>query len=303
MRSFAFAALLASIAVVFSTCDRSHANPTPTGGSGAHNWLGVPGLTVLQIHPRKKGQLYAALVEYNDQPAYMKCTMNRKQFENELNAIRVLHPTVDCHCMILELAAGFSLKEYSGLMEPHEKNVFLHGILAQTITDIYVNPGISGSPRITITGFDAAMRVESGAQPEFPGTNGYRPPEDYAEGPVDPFKRDSWMVGATFYHALAGRPPYGFHYSLEHNAYVQDSEERLRNTMASVARSGANSIPPIEGAWNTVFLSVIKKLLANTANDRPAIKDLDMPPADSHTALAKICAAPKRPQLSWRGLY
>ncbi|RKP09381.1 kinase-like domain-containing protein [Thamnocephalis sphaerospora] len=303
MRLLSVSTLLAVAIAALYHDSLSHANPIVTVSSP--NWPNQPGLTIVKRHPNGERGIRTALVEYHGSSGFLKCTRNQHQFSAELNALEMIHasnpefPDISFqevlghfetqdkyHCLVLELLDGHTLKEFTALVSGKEKSALATSVIANLLgvtkymhklklvhgninpANIIVTPAQKkGEYKFVLTGFEGSQIIAVPRQTSILGTRGYAPPEDFTNKPVDQYKRESWMIGATAYFVLTGRSPYGLSQSLLRGKYVPVSDEKLESTMAAVAKTGINTFPKVN-APNRIMAETIDKLLTGNAEAR-----------------------------------
>ncbi|RKP06607.1 kinase-like domain-containing protein [Thamnocephalis sphaerospora] len=198
------------------------------------------------------------------------------------------------HCLVMERLEGDNLTEYVKKVDPKKKDAILSSISVQLITALkyihrlgWVHGDIkpdniivhddaqTGEPRVTIIDFDASQQVGNDLKHRIGGTQGYESPEEFSPNPLDQYKRDSWMLGATIYSAAVGLPPYGISHSSRTGKDELWNRGYLKNAMAHVARTGEHLFPRIKTLENSSLLKLINMLLEPKVESRPAIRKLD----------------------------
>ncbi|RKP07927.1 kinase-like domain-containing protein [Thamnocephalis sphaerospora] len=210
------------------------------------------------------------------------------------------------HCAIFTWSNGVSLMEYMQQLSPAERESVLPDIIVQIIEALEylqaisfvhenINPdyiivspgGPDGAPKVTITGLHTVQghymspeyirRMSAAFHERFPwieGTYGYRPPEDYSPAlVVNPYKRMSWMLGATIYAALTGLPPYGFT-RLPAGLAIWP-EHQLSEEMLNAVVSGQNPFQLTQVTQNQSLVKLVDTLMKVSQDSRPTIGELD----------------------------
>ncbi|RKP05272.1 kinase-like domain-containing protein [Thamnocephalis sphaerospora] len=209
-------------------------------------------------------------------------------------------PSNNYYCLLLERLSWPRLSDYASGLSPEKKDQLLPDIFVQIITayhrhdilalkylhrlnrvhgdikpqNIIIDDTLSDAPRAILIDFDGAQLVDEDLKYPVSGTNGYRPPEDYYSRPVNLYKRDSWMLGATLYSALTGRPPYK-HISVLPLPNKELDYAIMGARMRNIARSGTNTFAQVKNSHNTNLLALMDKLLTVKVKNRPAVSELD----------------------------
>ncbi|RKP09720.1 kinase-like domain-containing protein [Thamnocephalis sphaerospora] len=270
-------------------------SPTQTDTLNPLNWSNQPYLTLVKWRPEEWG-MRTAVVDYKGHNGILKCTGDQKRHETELEVLRADNGD---HCLVMELNKGHSLQEYIALANKKERDIIAANFIATALGAIVhlhklevvhgnLNPESKQSPRrfaslplgmeldgfnVVLAGFEGAQIVTMPQQHSILGTRGYTPPEDFDNEPVDQYKRDSWMLGATLYAALAGVPPYGFAKSKKSGIYLPVPTKDLQHTMTQVMKTGKNTFPPVK-TKNRGVKTLMKRLLVCNVKDRLEIDAL-----------------------------
>ncbi|RKP10613.1 kinase-like domain-containing protein [Thamnocephalis sphaerospora] len=298
--------LLAIVFAVLSSGSQSVASPTLPAASSAVGWPNQPGVKITREYPRDENGMRTALVRYKSIDAFLKCTTKRSQHTAEIQAISALStdfhhsshigfPTLldlfstgdGYHCIITKQIAGASLREYVAQLSREEKGSFLQNFALTAILAVMhmherkvihgnINPdNIIIQPttvsknvfKVLFTGFEGSQPTSRSQTPSILGARGYAPPEDYFNAAVDQRKRDTWMLGATFFFVTNGIPPYGFAHSKTKGTFPPVSEDRLLRTMMKAEKAGKNSFPRIK-TNRKGLLDLMERFLTYKAEDR-----------------------------------
>ncbi|RKP04731.1 kinase-like domain-containing protein [Thamnocephalis sphaerospora] len=251
---------------------------SPTSGSTKHaNSVGKPGTyTALAIHTGLSGKYKV--------PPYVK--------ELFVNVIEEFPPSNGHHCLLLERLYGDTLKQFTSNLPSQRRDDLLPGIFSQLITALkymhsigYVHGDIKpdniivyktpvNAPRVVLIDFDGSLSVGNQTMRPVTGTRGYRPPEDYLKRPADQYRRDSWMLGATLYHALVGISPYGYEYSLTNDVFNEMAKEDIAKKMVQVSKLDANIFYPTPKSGNAHLLELMNALMTCDVRYRPTVSEL-----------------------------
>ncbi|RKP10754.1 kinase-like domain-containing protein [Thamnocephalis sphaerospora] len=149
------------------------------------------------------------MVQYKGKPGFIKCTNRKDNFDRERMALEVNDYAYSLNnqekydilpFVFYQIVEGIKYMNSLGLVHGDIKPESKHG-------SVYCN--LKNRPIVTIIDFDLSQMVgKSGIAKSRGGTAGYFAPEDTLEVPIDQYKRDTWMVGATLYAALRGSSPY-----------------------------------------------------------------------------------------------
>ncbi|RKP08275.1 kinase-like domain-containing protein [Thamnocephalis sphaerospora] len=200
-------------------------------------------------------------------------------------------------CIILNRIEGVRLAQFAKRLTPAERDQLLPGVFAQLIdaldtialaymhrlgwvhgdiksNNVIISRDADDTPKATIIDFDMSQRVGTNLMYSSGGTFGYQAPEDFLGAPVDQYKRDSWMLGATIYSSLAGTPPYGFMRNKKPKGVFKLSSLAMAQKMLRVYHTSVNSYRPVKKAENARLLAVMESLMTPDVDDRPTAINL-----------------------------
>ncbi|RKP07002.1 kinase-like domain-containing protein [Thamnocephalis sphaerospora] len=301
MRLFSVHSLVAAAAAVLWSSGVSHAcEPVPSTGFGERTRPFVASAqyfghtSIIKCTTREgieRERLSLAAIHDSNPLLYGISPSVKDMFVEPFKGVP---PVANYCCTVFKHHHGLGLADYVRDLSSKSKDRLLPNIFVQLITAIqYLHrlgwaygdltpehvairyTGVRNPPKVILTDLSGAQHVWSREQISSAGTHGYLPPEDYFGKPVNLYKRDSWMLGATLYAAYTGRPPYGFDY------FENTTMTRSWTTtytiwwMRSIVMTGENTFKPIFGSNNGHLMRLMNTLLKCRAEDRPTLGGLD----------------------------
>ncbi|RKP04950.1 kinase-like domain-containing protein [Thamnocephalis sphaerospora] len=281
---------------------------TPTAASSLLNWSSQFGLDIEKWHSEEPGKR-TAVVKYRSHPGILRCIKDQERYETERKVLVMVRSEFPIdrsisfqellhnfqaydgdYCLVTKLNKGHSLQEYTTLVGGEHKNIVAVSFITAALKALVhlhklnivhgnLNPenfiikpmgrGL-GEFELVLTGFEGAQIVTESKQRSILGTRGYTPPEDFAGEPVDQYKRDSWMLGATLYATLVGVPPYGFIKPKKGDKYSPVPIEDLERTMARVVDTCRNEFSLVK-TGDVDLDRLMKKMLTCDVQQRLSI--------------------------------
>ncbi|KAI9591076.1 kinase-like domain-containing protein [Syncephalis fuscata] len=152
-------------------------------------------------------------------------------------------------CIVMSLANGITLKEYTKSLSSLQKDVELRDVVRQLLISLaYLHrsewvhgdlkpdnvmvqvtpPRTDGKSRVQVTliDFNLAFPTINGTSPPAGHTVGYTPPEFYGSKQTVSHSFDSWSLGATLYALFTGHAPYEIDYDEKGTTGVWSLEKR-----------------------------------------------------------------------------
>ena len=162
-----------------------------------------------------------------DNPKFVETFLREGQTTASLNHPHIVHIFSSGQCegfcfLTMEYLSGGSLEERMAAGKKLDESeaidialgiasalrlAAIHGLVHRDIKPGNILFTAKGTPKLVDFGLSLRSREEQANDAEVWGTPYYLPPERLQREPED-FRSDLYSLGATLFHALAGRPPY-----------------------------------------------------------------------------------------------